>query len=66
MLPGNMFLAEDSTFQICGVTHFIYIHVYTEKYEVTDSVGFPNNILLIEILLKSPIFYVKLCLTRLP
>ena len=34
-----MFLAEDSTFQICGITHFIYIHVYTEKYEVTELCG---------------------------
>ena len=66
MLPGKMFLAEDSTFQICGVPHFSYIYVYTENYEVTDSVRFPNNILIIEMLFKSPIFYVKLCLTQLP
>ena len=39
MLPGNMFLAEDSTFQICGLAHFIYIHVYTEKYVVTELRG---------------------------
>ena len=37
--PGNMFLAEDSIFQICGLTHFIYIHAYTEKYEVTELCG---------------------------
>ena len=56
-----MFLAEDSTFQICGHTYFIYIHVYTENFRSQNSVGFPNNILLIEMLLKNTIFYVKLC-----
>ena len=31
-----------------------------------NSVGFPYNILLIEMLLKSQIIYVKLSLTQLP
>ena len=39
MLPGNVYLAKDLTFQIRGLTQFIYIHVYTEKYEVTEFRG---------------------------
>ena len=31
MLPGNVYLAEDLTFQVHAFTQFIYIHVYTEK-----------------------------------
>ena len=30
MLPGNVYLAEELTFQFCGLTQFIYIHVYTK------------------------------------
>ena len=66
MLPGNMYLAENLTFQIHGLRQFIYIHIYTENMRSQNSVGFPNNILLIEMLLKNQIFYVKLCLTQLP
>ena len=39
MLPGNVYFAEDLTFQICGFTQFIYIHVYTEKNEVIEFCG---------------------------
>ena len=38
MLPGNVYLAEELTFQFRGLTQFIYIHVYT-KYEVTEFCG---------------------------
>ena len=38
MLPGNMYLAEELTFQFRGLTQFIYIHVY-KKYEVTEFRG---------------------------
>ena len=30
MLPGNVYLAEELTFQFCGLTQFIYFHVYTK------------------------------------
>ena len=39
MLPGNVYFAEDLTFQIRGLTQFIYIHVYTEKNEVIEFCG---------------------------
>ena len=39
MLPGNMYLAEELTVQFCGLTQFIYIHVYTQKYEITEFCG---------------------------
>ena len=28
MLPGNVYLAEELTFQFRVLVHFIYIHVY--------------------------------------
>ena len=37
MLPGNMYLAEELTFQFHALTQFIYIHVYTK--EVTEFCG---------------------------
>ena len=62
-----MYLAEELTFQFRGLTQFIYIHVRIHKnMRSQNSVGFPYNILLIEMLLKSEIIYLKLCLTLLP
>ena len=63
MLTGNVYLAEELTFQFRGLTQFIYIH---ENMRSQNSVGFPSNILLIEMLLQSEIIYVKLCLTQPP
>ena len=39
MLPGNVYLAEELTFQFRGLTQFIYIFLYTQKYEVTEFRG---------------------------
>ena len=30
MLPGNVYLAEELTFQFRGLIELIYIHVYTK------------------------------------
>ena len=44
--------------------HYAFIFMYTQKnMRSQNSVGFPNNILFIDRLLKNQIFYVKLCLT---
>ena len=43
-----------------------FLGAYSIHYNLQNSVGFPYNILLIEMLLKSQIIYVKLCLTQLP
>ena len=53
MLPGNMF---------CGLKQFTYIHVYTKIWGHGIAWGF----LSIEMLLKSQIIYMKLCLTQFP
>ena len=60
-----MYLVEDLTFQFVDLT--MHLYSYTQKNKRSqNSLGFPNNILFIEMLLKNQIFYEKLCLTQLP
>ena len=52
ILPGNVYLAEALTFQFVDL-HYAFKFMYTQKnMRSQNSVGFPNNILLIEMLLK--------------
>ena len=50
MLPGNLYLADKLIFQFRGLTQYSFIH---KNMGSQNSVGFPCNILSIEMLHKS-------------